>query len=151
MWDKLTNVLGSGASELIDSIKKIAVDTWHVSPEKAAQLDHEKQRIANELQMKVMSEVSRVVELENADRASAREREMAVKDKTPMIMAAVVTAGFFSIVWYMLVETIPVENQRILDMMLGSLMTAWTGIIAYYFGSSRGSAVKHELIERLTK
>ena len=151
MWDTLASLLGSGASEVIDRIKQIAIDSWHISPEKAAQLDAEKVRVANELQMKVMSEVSHIIELENADRASARTRESTVKDLTPMIMAGVMVAGFFSVVWYMLLYVTPTENQRILDMMLGSLMGSVTSIVAYYFGSSSGSASKQALIEKLTK
>ena len=151
MWEKLASVFGSGASDLIDSIKKIAVDTWHVSPEKAAQLDAEKVRVANELQMKVMGEVSRIIELENADRDSARKREMSVKDWTPTAFGAVMILGFFSVVWYMLIEVIPEANQRILDMLLGSLMGSVTSIVAYYFDSSAGSAAKHSLLEKLTK
>ena len=151
MWEKLASVFGSGASDLIDSIKKIAVDTWHVSPEKAAQLDAEKVRVSNDLQMKVMGEVSRIIELENADRDSARKREMSVKDWTPTAFGAVMILGFFSVVWYMLIEVIPEANQRILDMLLGSLMGSVTSIVAYYFGSSAGSAAKHSLLEKLTK
>lgn len=151
MWDTLASLLGSGASEVIDRIKQIAIDSWHISPEKAAQLDAEKVRVANELQVKVMSEVSHIIELENADRASARTRESTVKDLTPMIMAGVMVAGFFSVVWYMLLYVTPTENQRILDMMLGSLMGSVTSIVAYYFGSSSGSASKQALIEKLTK
>ena len=149
MWEKVASILGSGTGEVIDSIKKIAIDSWHISPEKAAQLDAEKVRVANELQMKVMSEVSHIIELENADRASARTRESTVKDLTPMIMAGVMVAGFFSVVWYMLLYVIPVENQRILDMMLGSLMGSVTSIVAYYFGSSSSSAAKQALIEKI--
>ena len=151
MWEKLASVFGSGASDLIDSIKKIAIDTWHISPEKASQLDAEKVRVANELQMKVMGEVSRIIELENADRDSARKREMSVKDWTPTAFGAVMILGFFSVVWYMLIEVIPEANQRILDMLLGSLMGSVTSIVAYYFGSSAGSAAKHSLLEKLTK
>ena len=145
----LKEMMGEGVSKAIDSIKQIAIDTWHISPEKAKQLDLEKERITNDLQMKVMGEVSRVLELENADRASARARETVVKDLTPALIAGAIIAGFFSIVWYMLLYTVPVESQRILDMMLGALMTSFTGIIAYYFGSSSSSAVKHNLIEKM--
>lgn len=151
MWEKLASMMGSGVSDVIDSIKKIAVDSWHISPEKAAQLDMEKTRLVDEMQMKVMGEVSHLIELDNADRASARARETAVKDKTPTILAYGITVGFFGVLFFMMNYEIPQTEKEVLFVMLGSLGTAWTGVIAYYFGSSAGSAAKHATIERLTK
>ncbi len=58
-------------------------------------------------------------------------------------------AGVFGLV-LMFFNQIDSSNPAIL-MMLGSLGTAWTGIIAYYFGSSAGSQAKTDLLSKTTK
>jgi hypothetical protein len=65
----------------------------------------------------------------------------------PPILAGAVTIGFFTILVMMFFNKIDSSNPAVL-MMLGSLGTAWTGIIAYYFGSSAGSADKTALLSR---
>jgi hypothetical protein len=65
----------------------------------------------------------------------------------PPLLAAAVTCGFFTIMVMMFFNKIDSANPAIL-MMLGSLGTAWTGIIAYYFGSSAGSQAKTDLLSR---
>lgn len=90
----------------------------------------------------------------NADVADARHREVEVKDNTPAILAGVVTLGFFGILAFMLLQSPPAASKDILNVMLGSLGTAWVAIVSYYFGSSAGSARKTDLLaqaEPITK
>jgi len=79
------------------------------------------------------------------DRKSARDMQMATRSWVPPLLAASVTVGFFGILGMMLLGKVDSNNPAIL-MMLGSLGTAWTGIIAYYFGSSAGSQAKTEML-----
>jgi hypothetical protein len=65
-------------------------------------------------------------------------------------LAGAVTLGFFGIMVMMFFNQIDSSNPAIL-MMLGSLGTAWTGIIAYYFGSSAGSQAKTDLLSKAAK
>jgi hypothetical protein len=75
------------------------------------------------------------------DRKSAREMQATTRSWMPPILAGAVTVGFFAIMTLMFFNKVDSNNPAIL-MMLGSLGTAWTGIIAYYFGSSAGSQAK---------
>jgi len=81
------------------------------------------------------------------DRKSAREIQATTRSIVPPVLAAIVTLGFFGIMVMMLLGKVDSNNPAIL-MMLGSLGTAWTGIIAYYFGSSAGSQAKTDLLSK---
>lgn len=81
------------------------------------------------------------------DRKSARDMQAATRSMVPPILATVVTVGFFGILGMMLTGKVDSNNPALM-MMLGSLGTAWTGIIAYYFGSSAGSQAKTDLLSK---
>jgi hypothetical protein len=83
------------------------------------------------------------------DRKSAREMQATTRSWMPPILAGAVTLGFFAIMTLMFFNKVDSNNPAIL-MMLGSLGTAWTGIIAYYFGSSAGSQAKTDLLSKST-
>lgn len=120
-------------SELISSNK--------MTPEQIAQVkiaEIELKRQENELGLNFEK-------LATEDRSSAREMQIATRSVVPPVLAGAITLGFFGILILLLLGKVEGDNNTIL-IMLGSLSTAWTGIIAYYFGSSAGSQAKTELL-----
>lgn len=79
------------------------------------------------------------------DKDSARKREAAVKDKTPAVLAYVVTVMFTLALGGLYFVEIPEANKSTIYLMLGSLGTVWIAAMAYYHGTSRSSARKDEI------
>ncbi len=85
-----------------------------------------------------------------ADRDSARNREIKTKDWTPKLLAAGITVGYFGVLFYMLTHGLPTTGgSEAMLVMLGTLGTAFGGVMAYYFGSSAGSKEKTEAMNRM--
>ena len=82
------------------------------------------------------------------DRKSARDLQAKTQSWIPGSLAVIVTVGFFGILIGLMVGSL--HTSEALMLMLGSLGTAWTGIIAFYFGSSAGSQKKDELLHQST-
>lgn len=87
-----------------------------------------------------------LVRISKDDRDSARQRQIAVNDRTLPFLAISVTLGFFGVLGFMLVREVPISSKDVLNIMLGSLGTAWIQVMAFYFGSSQGSARKDAVI-----
>jgi len=80
------------------------------------------------------------------DKKSARDMQIATKSWIPPTLAISVTVGFFGILAGLMYGQIQHAPQ--IDIMLGALGTAWTGIISFYFGSSAGSQAKDQLLHQ---
>jgi hypothetical protein len=89
--------------------------------------------------------------LATTDRDSARKREVEVKDRTPKILAYAITVGYFAVLAALMLGAVDESSKDILYIMLGTLGTAWVGVINYYFGSTSGSLDKSKLLAKATK
>lgn len=139
MWDKLISVLGgnlfTGVTDLVKAFK--------LPPEQQIQFE---QKMA-EIEANAQQALERIAA---DDRNSARQREMAVRDRTPAYLAYGITLGFFGVLGWMLNASVPETGHDALLVMLGSLGTAWAAVVSYYFGSSAGSNKKSELLAERT-
>jgi hypothetical protein len=84
--------------------------------------------------------------LSQADVASARQREVAVHDHTPSILAFSLTLGFFGLLGLMAFHALPADNMAPVNIMLGALGTAWMAAMNYFFGSTYGSKTKDAML-----
>lgn len=92
----------------------------------------------------------RLEEIAGADRASARQREVALQDPTTRRLAYMALAGFFAVLvgqFYIALNGIAIQTevQRTLDITLGVLFAWVLAVKDYYLGSSKGSADKNIL------
>lgn len=82
------------------------------------------------------------------DRASARDREIAVKDSTPRLLATLIISAFCvtvgAIVGFALADALHLDPTAasLVGGVVGYLSAKGDTVIAYYFGSSSGSAQK---------
>lgn len=87
-----------------------------------------------------------LAQIDATDRNSARQREVQLRDKTPMILAGVVCIGFFSVLGGLMFYGLPQKGQDALLILLGALSSSFTAVIGYYYGSSSGSRAKEQII-----
>lgn len=143
--NELTSVLGYDVPAEKSAIEKA------VSGATAEQLLAIKQAdYAFEAKMKELgyAHIEKLEALAVDDRKSAREREIAVRDSTPKALAAIITIGFLGVLFYIIRYGLPEVNRDALLMMLGALSSGWGMMLAYYYGTSAGSAAKNELLSR---
>ena len=89
------------------------------------------------------------------DRASARQREIAVKDWMPRALGLGVVAAFLTASFLILAGKAPGAADPAVSLtagaIVGYLANECKAVMAYYFGSSAGSSKKDETINALSK
>src|SRR5438270_4682887 len=128
-----------------DGIAKAIQDAGFTPDQRSALMQHVAD-LKMELQNLGYTTLDDLARLDNEDRASARARQIALKDATPTILAVFVVIAWGLIQWFLLTHVVPPPMIQIVARVLGTLDAALMMVLSYYFGSSAGSAKKTELL-----
>lgn len=136
------------------------LDDVFTSKEEKAAGQAKIKEIENTLEIKIAEAITDREKAILADTQDARKNYTAVQESDkaswlaknimPLLTIAV-TFGFFGLLGYMLKYSVPESNERIMDILLGSLGTAWITMVSFYFGSSKGSEDKQKHINNMQK
>lgn len=84
-------------------------------------------------------------ELEFKNQDSARQMQMVTHSRMPAILTIMVTIGFFGILSLLFFHP-ELKGNEIVMMMVGQLSAVWAGCVAFYTGTTFGSANKNALL-----
>ncbi len=155
--DIFKSLISGGISSIADSASNIIKD-YKTDPTKLMEAEKAIEQL--QIQAKTQSEdVQSKIEMAYlSDMNSAREMNVRIAtsnvtpklDKiAPYLLAFFITVGFFGLLGFLMMYEVPKENKDILNVMLGSLGTAWLGVVHFFYSSSVGSKDKDATIEKL--
>ena len=64
------------------------------------------------------------------------------------VLGAVVVLGIFFLVGVLMFIEMPNSNKDLLNIVIGALIGAFLSVVGYFFGSSKGSADKTDLLNK---
>jgi hypothetical protein len=70
------------------------------------------------------------------------------KDLFQYILGGVIVAGFFILLYLLIRTEVPEKNADVLNLVIGALIGSFTTIVGYFYGSSKGSSEKTELLNK---
>lgn len=131
-------------SKTIEAVTEV-LNSGKLSPEqlasiKLAEIDFQKFLKEHDIKLE---------EISAADRNSAREMNKVTQSKVPAILTMLITFGFFGVLGWMIYQPVAADNSALL-IMLGQLGTAWGVACAFWFGTTRGSENKNQLLANST-
>lgn len=143
----LSSGLGTSVPATADGIAT-AISTAMANPDQLATLKKIDDDFAVQMKTLGIQSIDDYAKIAADDRASARSMETQTKSRIPGILAISVTIGFFGLLTLTAFHTMPTASEKVIDMMTGSLGTAWIMIIGYYFGASMGQDRQTELLSQ---
>ena len=136
------NALGLN-DKTVDAVKSALSG---VTPEQMLALKKADHEFALQMQTLGFKNVADMEDIAAGDRASARSMQTSKPSIVPALLSFSVTVGYFGILVGLLMGKLKVDDSQALLLMLGSLGTAWGMVMAFWFGTTRDSGRKTELL-----
>lgn len=141
---QLSQSFGTDIAPTADAIVKAVQGA---TPEQLLSMKQADNDFAIKMQAMGFAHLEELQQVAATDRADARNREIKTGDsRTPQILAALVLVGWLTVQGYLLTHVIDASMRELIARVLGTLDSALTLVLSYYFGSSAGSAEKNQII-----
>ena len=121
-----------GLSEKTEQSVKDVLSSGRLTPEAMQAL----KQADNDLRLKLEELGIKAEELAVKDRSDARAMQSATHSWVPSALACVVTIGFFAILIGLLTGWLKLWESTTLSLLIGSLSTAFSSVLAFYYGAS---------------
>lgn len=135
------------STKTVDSVKQALSGA---TPEQMLALKQADQAFSLKMQELGFKQVTDLEALAVGDRKDARGMQVSKPSPVPAVLSIGVTLGYFGILIGMMLGWLKVDNSQALLLMLGSLGTAWGAVMAFWFGTTRDSGRKTELLAQST-
>jgi drug/metabolite transporter (DMT)-like permease len=73
---------------------------------------------------------------------------MKSKDLFQYILGGLIVAGFFLLLYLLVGSEVPEINKDLLNLVVGALIGSFSTVVGYFYGSSKGSAEKNEMLKK---
>lgn len=124
-------------ASVFDGVEKL-IEQFHLSPE-----DAQKFRLAL-AQMQLEAYKAQI-----SDVQSARQMQVANKSPWPGILTLVIVGGFYGVLGVIFFKGLPSTSApggEIVLLLIGSLSTALTAVLGYWFGTTQSSQSKDRML-----
>lgn len=71
-----------------------------------------------------------------------------IRDYFQYGLGFVIVAGFFALLYLLIIKEVPEQNSEVLNLIIGALIGSFTTIVGYFYGSSKGSSEKTDLLNK---
>lgn len=133
-------IAGEPAGEVARRVVEVAqAVTGQTEPDAVAQALAADPALAAQLRTRLAEIELEVIKADAADRADARARHAAMRDWATPALAFSITLGFFAALGFAMAFGLPEVGREPLLVLIGSLATAWTAVVGFYFGTSNGA------------
>lgn len=140
----ISNAIGLKADAKIDDVQA-ALEAGQLTGDQLVALKKADQDFQAAMTIAGFENIQKLEQLAAQDRDSARQREDKVRDNTPKVLAYVIVGSFIGVVIATISGHSKVDSV-LAGTLIGYLSAKCEQVIAYYFGSSAGSAEKTQLL-----